>query len=280
MNKNRGFDNAQVRWPWTNPHKYCSCGVQSLHHAMLLLGMPSNLSELLQHCPIHKNVGFGHEVPLLMALAKLFGARPENLTNSKLRSLRGAINRSLKMGSPVILGSDSEIHWLVLAGFDGNGGYVWIDSADEPLSGTWDWEEIEDWLAADGVEIDALAICPGSGDGARRSMVPHIDGIYELLTCDEALSGEWGLYLDDLDTVFNFAKTRGATMEAETFFGTNEEAIVQPVLWMNNNLEEDVVRDVYANYRAVANFHSLSLPACFEAHVVAHMAMVLKDSVA
>jgi hypothetical protein len=48
----------------------------------------------------------------------------------------------------------------------------------------------------------------------------------------------------------------------------------------HDNLEEDVVREVCANYRTVANFHNLSLPACFEAHTVAQMAMILRDSVA
>ena len=110
-------------------------------------------------------------------------------------------------------------------------------------------------------------------------MVPHIAGIYELLACDELLAREWGIYLDDLDTVFNHEKTRGPLIEAEAFFETNEEAIVGPVLWTGDDLEEDVVREVYANYRTVANFHSISLPACFEAHTVAHMAMILKDSV-
>jgi len=279
MNKNRGFDNAQARWPWTNPHKYCSCGVQSLHHAMLLLGLQSDLGELLGKAGMLNNVKHGHELPLLMSLARSFGSRAENLTTSKLRSLLRAIERSLKMGSPVILGSDAKIHWLTLAGFDGDGGYVWIDSADEPLSGSWDWDEIEEWLETAGGEVEAIAIHPGRGHDGRRSMVPHIDAIYELLGSDEALAGEWGVYLDDLDTVFNFEKARGSTMEAEAFFESNEEPIVQPVLWMDDDLEENVVREVYANYRTVANFHSLSLPTCFEAHAVAQMALILRDSV-
>lgn len=279
MNKNRGFDNAQTRWPWTNPNKYCSCGVQSLHHAMLLLGMRSYLMELLRGCPVHKNVGLGHETPLLMSLGRSFGSRPEDLTTSRLRSLQGGINRSLKAGSPVILGSNPSRHWLVLAGFDGDGGYVWLDSADERLCGRWDWDEIVEWICEDETEFEAIAIHPGRERDGRRSMVPHMAAIYDLLGSDEALAGEWGIYLDDLDAVFNFEKTRGPAMDAETFFETNEEAIVQPVLWMDDNPAENVVREVYANFRTVANFHSLSLPACFEAHAIAQMALILRDSV-
>ena len=279
MNKNRGFDNAQTRWPWTNPHKRHSCGVQSLHHARLLLGIRSDLGELLGKSGMLNNMEFGHELPLLVSLARSCDSRAENLTTSKARSLRGAINRSLKMGSPVILGSAPACHWLVVAGFDGNGGYVWIDSSDEPLSSSWNWDEIQVWIGEDEPGFEAVAIHPPRNGRPGRSMVPHIAGIYELLACDELLAREWGIYLDDLDTVFNHEKTRGPLIEAEAFFETNEEAIVGPVLWTGDDLEEDVVREVYANYRTVANFHSISLPACFEAHTVAHMAMILKDSV-
>ena len=146
MNKNRGFDNAQTRWPWTTPHKRHSCGVQSLHHALLLLGMRSDLGEMLGKSGLLNNVEFGHELPLLVSLARSCGSRAENLTTSKPCSLRRAINRSLKIGSPVILGSNPACHWLVVAGFDGDGGYVWIDSSDEPLSSSWDWDEIQEWI--------------------------------------------------------------------------------------------------------------------------------------
>jgi hypothetical protein len=280
MSKNRGFDNAQARWPWTHPNRYCSCGVQSLHHALLLLGKTSDLRVLLSEFPLLNNIGLGHELKRLVAAARSFGARPQNLTNSRLRPLRSDINRTLKCGSPVILGSDLNVHWLVLAGLDGDGGYVWIDSADDPLCGTWDWDGIVDWLGTDEETFEAIAIHPGKNDDPRRSMVAHIEGLHDLLGNDEELAGQWGDYLDDLDAVFNFKTTRGRRLDAETFFAENEEAIVQPVLWMEeDSLDEAVVRDVYANYRTVANFHSVELPRCFESHAVAHMAMMLRDSV-
>ena len=47
----------------------------------------------------------------------------------------------------------------------------------------------------------------------------------------------------------------------------------------DDRLDEATVREVYANYRTVANFHSLELPTCFETHAVAQMAMVLRDNV-
>jgi len=279
MNKNRGFDNAQARFPWTQPSKYCSCGVQSLHHALLLLGHSHGLSDLLAACPLHRNLAFGHELSHLMSTARSFRVRPFDLTASTLRSLRATINKSLKAGSPVVLGSVPALHWLVLGGFDEDGNYVWIDSANEPLSDSWAWEEVEEWIGEVEPPYEAIAINPGRGQDSRRSMVPHIAGIYELLASDEDLAGEWGAYLDDLDSVFNFEKARGPMMDAETFFEGNEEAIVQPVLWMDEDLDERAVREVYANYRTVANFHSLTLPVCFEAHAIAHMALVLKGNV-
>jgi hypothetical protein len=290
MNKNRGFDNAQARAHWRNPQKHHSCGVQSLHHALLLLGKPSDLAELLAAFPLLDNIAFGHEVPPLISAARRFGGRPEDITSSDLRALRATINRILKGGSPIILGSDARVHWLVLAGLDGQGGYVWIDSFDQPLSGAWDWDGIEEWLLAadaDGErsdEIDvfeAIAIHPRKNDNPARSMVPHIAGIYELLGSNEKLAGQWGSYLDDLDKVFNFQSGKGPRMEAETFFENNGEAIALPVLWMDQDglLEKEVVQEVLRNYRTVANFHSLELPACYESHAVAHMAMILRDRV-
>jgi hypothetical protein len=279
----KGFDNPQARFPFTNPTRYCSCGVQSLHHALLLLGKLSDLNRLLANFPIHKNVYFGTELKDLTTAARSCGSRPENLSSSSLRSLRASINRALKAGSPVILGSEPHCHWLVLAGFDGDGGYVWIDSADSDLSGTWDWDEIVYWLKGDEdeeiEEFEAIGIHAGPRDKPNRSMVPHIAGIYELLGGDPDLATEWGAYLEELDTIFDYEAMRGPKVDAETFFANNEEAIVQPVLWVENGeLDEKTVREVYANYRTVANFHSLELPAVFETHAVAQMAMMLRDA--
>jgi hypothetical protein len=281
---NKGFDNAQARFPFTIPTRYCSCGVQALHHALLLLGKSSDLNRLLADFPIHKNVYFGTELKDLTVAARSCGARPENLSSSSLRSLRGGISRALKAGSPVILGSEPHCHWLVLAGFGGDGGYVWIDSADPDLSGKWDWDEIADWLKGDEdeeiEEFQAIGIHAGPRDKPSRSMVPHIAGVYELLGSDSDLAGEWGAYLEELDAIFEYEAMRGPKIDAETFFAENEEAIVQPVLWMKNgDLDEKTVREVYANYRTVANFHSLELPDVFQTHAVAHMAMMLRDAV-
>ena len=280
MNRNRGFDNAQARFPLINPHKYCSCGVQSLHHCLLLLGLPSDLSDLLRSCPIHKNIGFGHEVPLLMSLARSHGARAENLTTSKTRPLLSSINRALKSGSPVILGSNPHRHWLVLAGPDGNGGYVWMDSADDPLTGVWDWDDIEEWIGDDGTDYEAIAVHQANPANRRRSLVPHMAGLYRALNTDACLAGEWGLYLEDLDTVFNYRRGQGKMMEAARFLKKHEEAIVQAVIRMEPTVETSIVREVYANYRTVADFHSLTVPVRFGEHAIAQMAMVLRDSVA
>lgn len=275
---NRGFDNAQARFPWTNPHKYCSCGVQSLHHSLLLLGLPSDLSELLRCCPIHKNIGFGHEATLLMSLARSHGARPENLTTFGTRTLRSSINRVLKSGSPVILGSNPHRHWLVLAGHDDNGGYVWLDSADDPLADVWDWDEIEEWIGADEQEYEAIAI--HQRRKTNRSLVPHMAGLYRALSTDVFLAGEWGLYLADLDTVFNYQNRQGRVMEAAAFLDRNEEAIVQSVIRMEAGVEKRIIREVFTNHRTIADYHSLTIPVQFEKQATAQMAMVLRDSVA
>jgi hypothetical protein len=87
--------------------------------------------------------------------------------------------------------------------------------------------------------------------------------------------------LDDLDTVFNFEPRSGPKLLADIFFENNEQAIVQPVLWMveDDELDEAVIREIFANYRTVANFHSLELPACFDTHALAQMAMIFRVSV-
>ncbi len=275
---NRGFDNAQARFPWTNPHKYCSCGIQSLHHSLLLLGLPSDLSELLRCCPMHKNIGFGHEATLLTSLARSHGARPKNLTTSNTRTLRSSINRALKSEAPVILGSNPNRHWLVLAGPDGNGWYVWMDSADDPLTGVWDWDAIQEWIGSDEPEYEAIAI--HQRRKTNRSLVPHIAGLYEVLSTDVFLAGEWGHYLDDLDIVFCYPKGQGRVLEAATFLDRNEEAIVQSVIRMEPGLEKRIIREVFTNFRTIADYHSLTVPLRFEKQATAQMAMILRDSVA
>jgi len=275
---NRGFDNAQARFPWISPHKYCSCGIQSLHHSLLILGLHSDLSELLRSCPVHKNIGFGHEASLLMSLARSHGARPENLTTFGTRTLHSSINRALKSGSPVILGSNPNRHWLVLAGRDGNGGYVWMDSADDPLADVWDWEDIEEWIGADEQEYEAIAI--HQRRKTNRSLVPHMADLYEALSTDVFLAGEWGLYLADLDTVFNYPRGQGRVLEAATFLDRNEEAIVQAVIRMEPGVEKRILREVFTNFRTIADYHSLTVPVQFEKQATAQMAIVLRDSVA
>ncbi len=113
-------------------------------------------------------------------------------------------------------------------------------------------------------------------------MVPHIGQIHGLLNRDSELAGRWGLLLEDLDSVFSFKDPNGPWMDSEAFFEDNEEPIVQPIGWMeaDSRTAERNARALLADYRTVANFHSLRLPKDFATAGAVHMALLLQKAVA
>lgn len=264
-----------------DPRVYHTCGVQSVHHAFLALGCAFSLGEMFKQTALGKMI-FGQELECLQELVQRFGGRSKNLSGERWSRVRAGIDRALGAGAPVVLGSDPEEHWLLLVGKTDDGEYIWLDSADSSLTGTWNPDEAEEWVGEpNSGEIEALAIYPRSRPQIRRSMVPHFESVFELLGEDRRLASRWGDYLNDLDEVFNFETSRGPWLDSEHFFTTNVEPIVQPVLWTDyaQQMVEADVRDVFANYQTVANCHSLRLPSACESHCIAHMAFVLRDSV-
>lgn len=284
MNSNRGFDNRQTDF-WKiagDPRAYRTCGIQSLHHARLLLGQYSDQGDLFAVPGQLKNYFSGHYLHQIKAVCKKRSVKYRDITNTNLRILRRDLDLHLKRGCPIILGSIPAEHWLVVAGLDEAGEYLLIDSADEPLVGPWDWEEMKKWLLGDENDpgpYEALAILPSKPELCRRSMVPNMAAIAGELASNRDLASEWGLYLQELDSVFNFVTMSGSETSAGDFLEANEEPIVQSVLWSDPDLNEKVVRRVYENFRIVGSAHNLSLPAACEAHAVAQMAILLKESV-
>ena len=164
-----------------------------------------------------------------------------------------------------------------MAGFDEVGRYVLIDSNDDPITGVWDWEDVADWLGEDDAPYEALAILPHVPNLLKRSMVPHIAGIWQTLGNDSELAGRWGDILADLDRVFDFPNERGDRLDAATFFEVNKNSILQPIIWESPQVDETAANNLYADFWNVANFHSLSLPSCYEAHAVSHMVLILQN---
>lgn len=284
MNTYRGFDNRQADWRKLvkDVRAFRSCGIQSLHHARLLLGQPSDLGELFRAGDILDHVWNGHDGGLVKTVARRVGVKVDDFTTDRLPELRRNLNRRLKRGLPVVLGSNQEgiEHWLVVAGFDDDGQYILVDSADDPITGVWDWEDMQEWLGDDDAPYEALAVLPWKPALIKRSMVPHIAGIWQTLGEDSELAGRWGALYADLQRVFDYPPERGAKLDSETFFECNRNPILQPLFWEHPEIEATLAENLYADYRTVANFHNFCLPARSEAHATTHMAMILRNELA
>jgi hypothetical protein len=127
----------------------------------------------------------------LMKLAKKEGLHAEYYETTGIKSFRRHVDKALRAGSPVIIGSEPAVHWLCLGGRTHGGGYVWADSANGAAAvGAFDtWDEVEEWLTDGDTSaltepFSAITVSPGKNMPASRSMVPWSGGVYESLNAD------------------------------------------------------------------------------------------------
>lgn len=275
--------------PISDPRHWYSCGLQALHHSLLVLGIPS---ELRTHFRNHDGHNFfGHELDEIAAVAREFGAKADTIEAGGLGGLRQFIDKSLRKGFPIVLGcgkypkgheeyDHTDYHWLVIAGHaEHPDEYIWIDSAHEDLIGSWPWDgpgSITEWIVPGEAPYEALAVLPGKAHPKARSMVPYINNLAEVLSKDQDFANEWGNYLELVERVFDYAPDRSPMISAEEFFEANAYPIMQPVEWEGDDLDASEIEVLYRRLQTVANFHSFEIPSSYESHAIAHLALVMK----
>lgn len=123
------------------------CGQRSLIHALLLLNHPISERQAFKACGVTRklvNEEGTNEKELIRAIM-FFDYRYSALNTSSRIAARQFINKHLDSGSPIIISVDDEEHWAVLARRN-RSKYIWIDSADDRLVGSWDIADILDWM--------------------------------------------------------------------------------------------------------------------------------------
>lgn len=157
-----------------------------------------------------------------------------------------------------------------------------MDSADDDVFGVWDWDDIEAWLVGeddDQEEFEAFSALSNKDPAARGSMVPHLEGVWEVLNSCGRLAEYWGDYLGQARWALGPAG-RGPQISAKAFFAAHSEAIADAVLRADDDGKMDgaTVRDIVENFAIVGNFHSLGVPKRNENRAIALMALVVSSS--
>jgi hypothetical protein len=277
-----------IDWTSFDPRNRAACGFFALHHAMVFLGQGSRFQWLRDlHPDFWAKVNGGTYTEDLVGLAERVHLRPTvHRSWQKPAPIRRALDKALNAGHPVIVGSEPNIHWICIGGRTPDGGYVWADSAWDPVvGGNCSWEELEKWMLystnpkrksypdlEDNLEI--IEIAPGRQMPSSRSMVPWSGGIWKSLASDQAYAKDWSNLLADMLDVFWDLDYAPKARPAGDFLGEHLDAIIDAVAGQTE-LSEASVRDTAHAYRDSADFHSLVVPHGQEATAIAGFTLKL-----
>ena len=189
-----------------------ACARFALRHALLCLGVPTTeraITRGMRRGRLRTRLFGSDEVAILRGVRRL-GARPEELRARTGAEARRGIDRALREGAPCILcvtsaSGDGWGHWALLAGRVGER-YLWIDSADDRVVGTWTWTAIARWMRCEGEAepFYAIAVRPRTSVARARSLTPRAAAALPALR-DERQRDGWGVRLAALRRIFRAA---------------------------------------------------------------------------
>ena len=254
-----------------DPRNTASCGIFSLHHAMIFLGYGGDYSEVRDsERSVWKKLMFGMELDELVRLTKRCKFHPTGLKTRSIREARAFVNVSLKEGRPVIVGSEPQVHWICVGGRTADGGYVKADSASSPAVGTFEsWDALEEWMTVDedsgepseleyGFEL--IRVSPGENMQAGRSMVHAAGDVWEGLAEDEDYAFQWSNMTNDMVDVFWDKALAPRGIGAAKFFDSHMQAIAESVAEMTDHPLDDLL-EIMDGYRKIAHVHNLVVPS-------------------
>jgi hypothetical protein len=241
-----------------------SCGLFSLHHAMVFLGQGGDYSIVRDNHPsLWAKIHAGTIAKDLTSLAKNLRLKAEEFQTKGIKSFRRHVDKALRAGSPVIIGSEPAVHWLCLGGRTHGGGYVWADSANGAAAvGAFDtWDEVEEWLTDGDTSaltepFSAITVSPGKNMPASRSMVPWSGGVYESLNADADYAHDWSNLLADMLEVFWDREYVPKGVPAGEFLDHHLDGIVEATASLTWH-DEAALRNLAHGYRHTADFHNL-----------------------
>ena len=236
-----------------------NCGQRSLVHALLLLGNPISEDDAhrLTDRPRWKTRLHGTNEHHLKLGIRRAGFKPSaRLTFDRAEAHR-AIDAMLEAGFPVIICTENNEHWAVLAGRAGSSQYYWIDSADDDLYGCWTWTDVADWMEHNG-EYYFIGVVPKTNAQKRHSAVPDFYRMYAEFD-DDTLAEYWGWYLEDLRKCFDLPEYSAGSINARDFFECYGRTIYDACLEACREVDEELLRWEYGNYRKVALVHNMNV---------------------
>jgi hypothetical protein len=123
------------------------CGHRSLIHALALLGINLTEKDAVKLTGVSRSKAeeSGTSEDKLIKAIRKAKCKPHPHTSHSATKAKSQIDGLLKKGMPVIISTENEYHWAVLAGKHRDR-YFWIDSADLRLLGNWPWERVADWM--------------------------------------------------------------------------------------------------------------------------------------
>ncbi|MCP5538373.1 MAG: hypothetical protein H7A51_19335 [Akkermansiaceae bacterium] len=246
-----------------------SCGLFALHHAMVLLGQGQNFHLLRSHPKFLKLLLTGTGSDELTAIARNQGLKAKAIESWRASSIRRKVDASLRVGNPVVIRSELENHWICLGGRTDDGGYVWVDSANDPVMGTFSsWNEVMEWMTWSKKHetyiklkhpFEIITVAPGRNMPCSRTLVPWIDSIWENLATDPVYAGDWSNLLTDMLDVFWDLSYCPKGYPAGEFLDNHIDAIISSIS-EHTNIPKHKLLDVAHGYRDAADFHSLVVP--------------------
>ena len=249
---------------WTDPRHWAACGFFSLHHAKVFLGQGGGYADLRdKHGSWWDMIHEGTVAQPLMKLAKKEGLHVEYYETTGIKCYRRHLDKVLKAGSPLIIGSEPAGHWICLGGRTDEGGYVWADSADGNAAiGAFDsWDELEEWLtegdhSALEEPFSAITVSPGPKMPKSRSMVTWSGGLIESLSSDEDYALDWSNLVADMLDVFWDREYVPGGVAAGDFLDRHLDGIVEATATLTGH-DEKALEGLAHGYRDAADFSNL-----------------------
>lgn len=230
---------------------------------MVFLGHGGVYSSLRdKHPSLYDKIDRGTSEEQLVKLSKKLALRTERFKNTCIKAFRRYVDKALRAGSPVIIGSEPAVHWICLGGRTQEGGYVWADSKNATAAiGAFDtWDNVEEWVTGELTELtepfSAITVSPGKNMPASRSIVPWIKGVYESLNADADYAQDWSNLLADMLDVFWDREYVSKCVPAGEFLDRHLDGIVKATASLSGHDESSLV-SVANGYRDAADFHNL-----------------------
>jgi len=238
------------------------CGQYAFTHALLVLGIPVSIREAhrLQKWPIWKTSDIGTDEEKIKRGLKKCNCKAIEYTVYDDQEAKKIVDDLLNQDCPVIICTNNYNHWAVIAGKMGKNKYIWIDSSDDDLIGSWKWQDIADWIACENddgsFEYYILGVKPKDKNYKNHSLVSKFNKVWDLLA-DPDLCEWWGYYMEDLLEVFDCDYSAKERVTADEFFKLYKKKIVETINYFYPGPDKKYIEYEINNYEKVAKAYNL-----------------------